>query len=627
MPAITGSVSITGTPTIANTVFGATQSGVWNVGLSAGSNVIGSISNTGFGIIGTLPAFASTPTFNVGTGAFVDRTTDAAPYSNRLSDGTSFYDARSIRALTSADQVTIANASIPVTGTFFQATQPVSAASLPLPTGAATETTLGLVNTSLNTIKSSVGTVAAGVAATASQLIGGVFNTIKPVLTTGQQAALQTNKNAALKVDTDMTEPYGLTLSASAADIGSVTTVGANGQEIYSGTPTGGSSAQLLFLNLASRPSSVKIQISNTWVATLSVEGSMDNGVTYFKVPFIQDNGSITSTLTANAIGNVNATGLNIVRVRIISYTSGFIQVNATFSNHPTSIFVANQSAGGGGGFIDRTTAVAPYANRLSDGTAFYDARTIRALTSADVVTVANPTTTVTANLGTIAGIATETTLAALNNKFTAPSALTDSAANPTVQGYAAYNMIWNGTTWDRAMNDGTNNDADPVMSTGVLSVEAHNQVFNGTTWDRQRGTIANGTLVDVSRVQGLVTTLPTPNNLGVTAVGASGAAVTLTVPAVAANFHYMDSIEITLYSTAARTGAAAPITCTSTNLSGAHAWTWATAAVIGSADTRQVFNANRPIRSAVANTATTFVCPAVTNGLWRMNVVYSVGL
>jgi len=37
------------------------------------------------------------------------------------------------------------NGSLAVTGTFFQATQPVSATTLPLPTGASTETTLGLV--------------------------------------------------------------------------------------------------------------------------------------------------------------------------------------------------------------------------------------------------------------------------------------------------------------------------------------------------------------------------------------------------------------------------------------------------------------------------------------------------
>lgn len=53
--------------TFTNTTFAATQSGTWTVGLSAGSNQIGSISNTSFGISGTLPAFASTPTFNIGT--------------------------------------------------------------------------------------------------------------------------------------------------------------------------------------------------------------------------------------------------------------------------------------------------------------------------------------------------------------------------------------------------------------------------------------------------------------------------------------------------------------------------------------------------------------------------------
>jgi hypothetical protein len=47
------------TPTV-----NAAQSGTWNVGLSTGSNAIGSITNTGFGITGTLPAFASTPTVN-----------------------------------------------------------------------------------------------------------------------------------------------------------------------------------------------------------------------------------------------------------------------------------------------------------------------------------------------------------------------------------------------------------------------------------------------------------------------------------------------------------------------------------------------------------------------------------
>jgi hypothetical protein len=57
---------------ISNASFASTQSGIWNVGLSAGSNAIGSITNASFGISGLLPAFAATPTVtaNAGTGNF-----------------------------------------------------------------------------------------------------------------------------------------------------------------------------------------------------------------------------------------------------------------------------------------------------------------------------------------------------------------------------------------------------------------------------------------------------------------------------------------------------------------------------------------------------------------------------
>jgi hypothetical protein len=44
------------------------------------------------------------------------------------------------------------DSSVAVTGTFYQATQPVSAASLPLPTGAATESTLSTLNTKIPTL-------------------------------------------------------------------------------------------------------------------------------------------------------------------------------------------------------------------------------------------------------------------------------------------------------------------------------------------------------------------------------------------------------------------------------------------------------------------------------------------
>lgn len=62
-----------------------------------------------------------------------EHTTAGSPASVRLTDGAAFY-----KPTTPSDTQ-------PVSGTFFQATQPVSAASLPLPTGASTESTLALI--------------------------------------------------------------------------------------------------------------------------------------------------------------------------------------------------------------------------------------------------------------------------------------------------------------------------------------------------------------------------------------------------------------------------------------------------------------------------------------------------
>lgn len=213
--------------------------------LPAGTNALGSITNTSFGINGTLPAFAATPTVNLGTIAGVATETTLSSINTKT-------PALGQAAMVGSQPVVIASnqSAIPVTGTFFQATQPVSAASLPLPTGAATSvqqttidtsintllkpastlaavTTLGSITsalptgansigqvtanagTNLNTsllglettqqsiltgiqlIDNSVGTVAAGTAGTGSLLTGAVFNTTLPTLTTGQQVANQ----------------------------------------------------------------------------------------------------------------------------------------------------------------------------------------------------------------------------------------------------------------------------------------------------------------------------------------------------------------------------------------------------------------------------------------------------
>jgi hypothetical protein len=112
--------------------------------------------------------------------------------------------------------------------------------------------------------------------------------------------------------------------------------------------------------------------------------------------------------------------------------------------------------------------------------------------------------------------------------------------------------------------------------------------------------------------------------SLWVTAVGTAGQSVTLTLPAPgASNFHHINRLEIAAFSSAARTGNATPVTVTTTNLPGTPAFTFQSAGAVGTIE-RQVIEPAMPIRSNTANTATTVVCPATTNVIWRLNASYA---
>lgn len=147
-------------------------------------------------------------------------------------------------------------------------------------------------------------------------------------------------------------------------------------------------------------------------------------------------------------------------------------------------------------------------------------------------------------------------------------------------------------------------------------------KITDGT--DLAQVSAAGALLVDGSAVTQPVsgTVNPSDSTLSVTATGLTGAAVTATLAAVAGQFHRISSLEIMAYTTLARVGVAAPVLVTSTNLPGSNAWTFATAAVIGSTDTKY-FTFSNPYKSTVVNTATTIVCPATLSIIWRVNVVY----
>jgi hypothetical protein len=117
----------------------------------------------------------------------------------------------------------------------------------------------------------------------------------------------------------------------------------------------------------------------------------------------------------------------------------------------------------------------------------------------------------------------------------------------------------------------------------------------------------------------------PQTSNLG-TNTAAAGTAVTLTLASPGAGLrHYLTYLTINRFAAAALTAAATPVIVTTTNLPGSLAFTRpADAALQGSLDVyREDFAF--PISSSAQNTATTIVCPATPNVIWRVTAGFYV--
>ena len=127
---------------IGNTVFGATQSGTWTI-----AGVSGTIS---------LPTGAATSALQT-----TQNTTMNSLFKSGQSIGNTVFGATQSGvwtvnpgnvANTTAWKVDGSGVTQPVSGTFWPATQPVSASSLPLPTGAATATLQSTINSTANSL-------------------------------------------------------------------------------------------------------------------------------------------------------------------------------------------------------------------------------------------------------------------------------------------------------------------------------------------------------------------------------------------------------------------------------------------------------------------------------------------
>lgn len=121
----------------------------------------------------------------------------------------------------------------------------------------------------------------------------------------------------------------------------------------------------------------------------------------------------------------------------------------------------------------------------------------------------------------------------------------------------------------------------------------------------------------------------PYPSILHVTATAAVNTAITATLPAAGVGlFHYITRAELVKLYAVIGVAAGAGVIITTTNLPGTPAFTTEQLASPAGTVARVLYGnwQGNPLKSAVANTNTTFVAGAQLQTIWRWNVSYYVG-
>jgi hypothetical protein len=118
----------------------------------------------------------------------------------------------------------------------------------------------------------------------------------------------------------------------------------------------------------------------------------------------------------------------------------------------------------------------------------------------------------------------------------------------------------------------------------------------------------------------------PYPSTLHVTATGAAGAAVTLTLPAPGAGLRqYVRHLRIDRFQSALGVAAATPVLITTTNLPGSPVYSVSQRAAEQGALETLPYEYGAPLQATAQNTALTFVAPVQAQTLWRLSAWYHV--
>lgn len=349
-----------------------TQLGTINTTLGSPLQAGGTIGNTAFGISGTLPAFAAPPAVTLvsttitGNTVVVGPTADGSAASTPpiliagTTDGTA-------TGLVAVPKVT-AGGVLSVDGS--ASTQPISAAALPLPTGAATSAAQTTMATNQTAVQAPVAPGAA--TATKANLIGGQYNSAVQAFTNGQQGSLQFDQRGGLLVQ--------------------------DGQAIPSVSVT--SAATLFTVADTSGYGSISVQVTSAGSATIIYETGED-GITW--VPTAGYNPTSTGT-SASVTTSTTATQLIFpllgkqFHARVSTYTSGTVTVQGTLKKDTiarNSIAIGNNVTVVGNtaeaAAVGSTSIQASYEGRTTNKTAVATGQNVRPIATSIGAAVNKP--------------------------------------------------------------------------------------------------------------------------------------------------------------------------------------------------------------------------------------------
>lgn len=341
----------------------------------------------------------------------------------------------------------------------------------------------------------------------------GRYKLAAPTLTDGQMYGVQLDASGNLKVagsfsSTPASDIAPATQNITVVDSGSSTATGANGQSVIIGTPTVGSAASFALSTIET----VRVMVTGIWTGTIAAEQSLDGGTTWTGIG-IHQGAYTTGSFTAGFVGGANIAGATNFRMRATAAITGTAVVKVIESINTQSVYIANAAPSGTVISILNSssatlTSGSTYTGTGEDVTNFSE---MRVSVFSDVASGTDGLSLQQSSNGTnwdITDTYTVSLSAAGGGKtYVVPRqarffrvVYTNGGTNQTSM---RLQTILNRTATapsSQRPTDGYTNETDLVQH------QAFNMLYNGTTWDRIRGDTTNGVDVDVTRMSALVT-------------------------------------------------------------------------------------------------------------------------